>query len=443
MYRCLHFNDDWDDDAGEWDKIYQDKKMCSRDDTAHHHHIFATLEDGFNKRWKECIKFGCWLTFDKSRIVGWYCSLITQGLDPKPIWTGATIHSLALTHGMLALYKVHVCMLFGGKTDGDLGHRHNNTSGIQKWVNLLDHMLHAFKGNGHCVTMDSAYMCNIMAMIGQDVWKINMLQMAQTNWTGADVTNKISRMKKGTYKSICWQHKMRPLCFLVWSDNALVKTLSNFHSPEILEVGLGVFWKKRDSNGKRGRHKKEVTCPSQMKDYCETFYLINKGNGTEASYDLGDKSHLHNWSPKLIFWLFNMVLNNAYKMYMAIMEIHSASWHLLDMGNAVRELMHELCQRGSAMRQMRAEHPSWLRDMTRLFGWFTNRKICLDIYGFISQRARVALPEVMAERPASYVLWKHEMKQKRPWCSHQSEVVAKQGRCCWDDCPGNMTMNTK
>ncbi len=81
--------------------------------------------------------------------------------------------------------------------DGYLGHRHDNTAGIQKWVNLLDHMLHAFKGNGHCVTMDSAYMGNIMAMIGRDVWKIDMVGMAQTNRTGADVANKISWMKKG------------------------------------------------------------------------------------------------------------------------------------------------------------------------------------------------------------------------------------------------------
>ncbi len=195
-----------------------------------------------------------------------------------------------------------------------------------------------------------------------------------------------------------------------------------------------------DSDGKRERHKTEVPCPSQTKDYCETFHLIDKGNGAEANYDLGGKSHLHNWSPKLIFWLYNMALNNAYKIYTAIMELHIAGRHLLDVGDAVWELMHELCQRGPAMRQMRAEHPSWTRDMTRLFGWFTGRKIGSDKNGFISQQARVALPEVMAERPASYALWKHAMKRKWPWCSHQSEAVAKQGRCCWNDCPGNMTI---
>jgi hypothetical protein len=28
MYRCLHFDDDQDDSAGEWDKIYQDQKCA-------------------------------------------------------------------------------------------------------------------------------------------------------------------------------------------------------------------------------------------------------------------------------------------------------------------------------------------------------------------------------------------------------------------------------
>ena len=53
--------------------------------------------------------------------------------------------------------------------DGDLGKMNDNTVLIQKWVNLLSLMLDAFKNNGHCITMDSAYMGNIMVMIGRDV----------------------------------------------------------------------------------------------------------------------------------------------------------------------------------------------------------------------------------------------------------------------------------
>ena len=264
---------------------YADRIMCSPDGTAHHRRKFSMFKDGFNTRWKECVEFGKWLTFDESRVAGWYHSPITQEPDPMPIRTGATIHSLAITHGNLASYKVHI-QVFGGKTDGDLGKENDNTVTIQKWVNLLSVMLDAFKNKGHCVTMDSAYMGDIMAMIGRDVWRINMVGTAQANRTGANIECTKS-MKKGTYESVCWQHVWRNLCFAVWSDNALVRTLSNFHGPVILKAGMGVLRKKRDEDGKRERHKTEVPCPAQTKDYCATFHLIDKGNGAEASYDLG------------------------------------------------------------------------------------------------------------------------------------------------------------
>ncbi len=135
------------------------------------------FEDGLNIWRKECVKFRKWLPFDKSHVAGWYHSPIMQGPDPKPIWTGATIHSLVITHGDLALYKAHV-QVFGGKMDGDLGNTSNNTITIQKWVNLLSVMLDVFKNNGHCATMDSAYMGDIMAMMGRDVWRINMVGCA-------------------------------------------------------------------------------------------------------------------------------------------------------------------------------------------------------------------------------------------------------------------------
>ncbi len=106
---------------------------------------------------------------------------------PKPIRTGTTIHSLAITHGNLALYKVHV-RVFSGATDGDLGKPNENTITTQKWVNLLLLMPNNFKNYGHCITIDSAYMGNnIMAMIGRDVWRINIMVTAQANHTGANI----------------------------------------------------------------------------------------------------------------------------------------------------------------------------------------------------------------------------------------------------------------
>ena len=138
--------------------------------------------------------------------------------------------------------------------------------------------------------------------------------------------------------------------FAVWSDNALVRTLLNFHGdPVILEARRGVLRKKRDSNGKRERTKMEVPCPAQTRDYCKTFDLINKGNGAEVNYNLGGKSCLHNWLPKLIFQLYNMLLNKAYNTYKVLVKQHMPERKYLDMGNTVRELMHLLCQRGLVM----------------------------------------------------------------------------------------------
>ncbi len=86
---------------------------------------------------------------------------MTVGPEPKPIRTGATLHSFCVTKGPLSTYKLFV-RAYGGKTDGDLDGKHQNTATTQKWVNLYDIMLGNFKGKGHCVTMDSAYMGDIM-----------------------------------------------------------------------------------------------------------------------------------------------------------------------------------------------------------------------------------------------------------------------------------------
>ena len=105
---------------------------------------------------------------------------------------------------MVLLLMVHVRM-FGGATDGDLGKQNDNTVTTQKWVNLLLLMLNNFKNNCHCIAMDGAYMVDIMAMIGHNVWRISMVGTAQANRTCANVDCTKS-MKKETYNSIYWQH---------------------------------------------------------------------------------------------------------------------------------------------------------------------------------------------------------------------------------------------
>ena len=107
MYHCMNFAYDWDEDKGvEWGAVNPDPKIAPSPEAARHRTKFDHVKDGFNRRWKECVRFGEWITADKSRVAGWYHSALTIGPEPKPIRTGATIHSVCVTKGPLASYKV-------------------------------------------------------------------------------------------------------------------------------------------------------------------------------------------------------------------------------------------------------------------------------------------------------------------------------------------------
>jgi hypothetical protein len=134
-----------------------------------------------------------------------------------------------------------------------------------------------------------------------------------------------------------------------------------------------------------------------------------------------------------------MALNNAYKMYTALVKEHTPERRFLSMGDAVRELTHDLCQRGPAMRKLRAEHPSWTRDLGKLFGWVTGRKVRSDAKGMMTVMP-ACLPVEVAMN--NYALLKNQQR-KSPWRMHQSEAVAKQGKCGWDDCPGKLASKAK
>ena len=151
-------------------------------------------------------------------------------------------------------------------------------------------MLDNFKGEGHCVTMDSAYMGDIMALAGCHKWKPNMVGTAQENRTGADTKEEEKGMKRDTYEAVMWQHDSEPLCFVIWLDNNLVHTLSNFHTPNVVDEGLK---RKRKINDVQEIDPTAVPCPQQNVDYSETFLLIDKGNSAEPKYKLRGQSRTH------------------------------------------------------------------------------------------------------------------------------------------------------
>ncbi|OEU07069.1 hypothetical protein FRACYDRAFT_252180 [Fragilariopsis cylindrus CCMP1102] len=313
---CLHYSDDWDVECGgDWDDIYDDPKVVGPPGTAKHRLKHGLLEDGYNKRWRAIVNFGKWITTDESRVGGWYHSCMTIGPEPKPIRTGATIHTVCITTGPLSTFKLFA-RVYGGQFDEDIPEI--NDYGKYKMISLYDLMLDPFKHKGHCVVMDSAYMSDAMCQVGREEWKINMVGTCQTNRTGAGSLGKATvaarGIKVGTHQSVMYQHKDKPITYAIWADNNYVKTLSNFHGPNLLRGGIQR--KLRDPvTHRRNKDFTDVDCPEQQWVYCQTYHLIDKGNGSEAKYDLSTESHLHGWSPKLASRFFNMNLNNAYNIY--------------------------------------------------------------------------------------------------------------------------------
>jgi hypothetical protein len=200
--------------------------------------------------------------------------------------------------------------------------------------------------------MDSTYMGDAMCQVGQAEWGINMVGTVQSSRTGGGRLGKAAikakEIEKGTHKSLLYQHNTNPLLHAVWADNNFVKTLSNFHSPTI--VAGGMKRRVRDSvTKKRAREQSDVDCNAQQIDYCKTYHKIDKGNGTEAKYDLSTESHLHGWPPKLAARYFNMNINNGYKMHCLIYRwIHPTS-RPMPLKEYIHNLCHSLLQRGDPM----------------------------------------------------------------------------------------------
>ena len=143
-----------------------------------------------------------------------------------------------MTRADLAWYKLYA-RCYGGKPDTDLSNtRHVNVVTDQKLINLYEMMLKPFNGNGHCVTFDLAYMGDIIAQVSRNERKINMVGIIQSDWTGADIKPKCDGMVKHKYDTAVLQHNILPLCVAAWADNAVIKTLSNFHSSMVIKEGV-------------------------------------------------------------------------------------------------------------------------------------------------------------------------------------------------------------
>jgi len=102
MQRCMHFAENWEEEEGVWDDYFTDVKVQLPSDVAHHCCKFAIIEDAFNSRWRAAMIFGRRLTMDKIGTPCWYYGPITQGPEPKPVHTGATMHIVCIMDSPLA-----------------------------------------------------------------------------------------------------------------------------------------------------------------------------------------------------------------------------------------------------------------------------------------------------------------------------------------------------
>ena len=109
------------------------------------------------------------------------------------------------------------------------------------------------------------------------------------------------------------------------------------------------------------------------------------------------------------------------------------------MGNAERELTHNLCQWGPVMRKQKAEHLSWTQDMRKLFRRIIDQKVCLDAKRTMMVSSVMPPVQALAD---NYAMLKNQ-QQRLPWRVHQSKAVMKTRKCCWDNCRGETASAAK
>ena len=137
-------------------------------------------------------------------------------------------------------------------------------------------------------------MGDTMALIASDLWKINMVETIQGNCTGALIGASVKgyNVIKKTHEYKMWQHNTQSSVAAVWSDNNLVKILSNYHQPQIIPAGM--MRRKIGDNGIREKDATPVNAPMQNVNYSDTYCQIDKSNQIEAQYVLvkqGSKKH--------------------------------------------------------------------------------------------------------------------------------------------------------
>ena len=109
-----------------------------------------------------------------------------------------------------------------------------------------------------------------------------------------DAYLKTNPIKKWIYEYEMWQHNNTSLLVAAfWSDNGIVKTLSNYHKL-IFIAADGLMRKKIGDDEVREKHQSPINALMQNIAYSDMFHQVDKGNMIEAKYiqgKQGSKKH--------------------------------------------------------------------------------------------------------------------------------------------------------
>ena len=141
-----------------------------------------------------------------------------------------------------------------------------------------------------------------------------MFGTIQSNCTGAptraSLNLKANTTKKWMYEYRRWQHNdIQPSVAAVWSDNGIIKILSNYHQPIIIARWWNQAQGRKMTDGVRDQHRKKGIVFLRIKIYLEhttrTKFELKNANtsSTTMVWTWNDKLAVNSWSLLPHIWI--------------------------------------------------------------------------------------------------------------------------------------------
>ena len=213
-------------------------------------------------------------------------------------------------------------------------------------------------------------------------------------------------------------------------------------------IDKGIRQHGLDKDGKMMKDLAPVDWPEQMVAYCKIFYLTDKRNGMELRYTMANcGSKTHGGTPKLSFWLFNMTLNNAYKIYNCLFKRHHRQYQNVDhwlkpltIDQAVEAVYWLFLQKEDTVWTWKAAHPPPTRHLQFVMNTNGGNKIQTNIDGTYNTPVTPKHYEITASTIEKNSLYQgkrmNEKEKSYLWYTHQPECQEERpGEWSYEDYP--------